>query len=1156
MAGLLLLSLAAILSTGPLAGQSQRGSLVGSVADASDAVIPKARVEVTHEATGGRFQAETGNDGFYTVLYLPYGRFTVAVNAPGFKTYTLTGVEVAAATQTTLNVALSVESQTQEVRIEAAAALLEAHTSAISTNVEQRLKDEIPVGNRRNPLAYLTLVPGFQPSTQSTFGGGRYGSNNILLDGQAPDVSVTSQGDFGNPSLPSVEAIGEFVALLNSVPAEYGRTGGPTISFATRSGSNDLHGAAYEYYDNQVFNARPWQAGRRAEGHQHFFGATAGGPVRIPKFYNGRNKSFFFVDYSDIRQSDAGTVTNITTLPTANMRRGDFGASDILPIFDPLTLAADAQGNQRRQAFPGNQIPLTRLSAVSRSFLDRLPTATHPGSLNNFVGSLPPQAQTQWLLFVKGDHYVSERDRLSGSYQAGRPRIVGSSILGDAFGELQSTNFNRYRLDWSHSFSPSLSHLLLVGVTRQTSSNSSRNFGQNFGQAAGLRGLFDPNCPRIEVDRAQQGSFTMCFNLAQLQAVTNSTFNYSMMWQKGSHSLKWGADFIRFNSNNNARSSAILNAAGAYNFGGLNPRPSASTISQNATSQTDNTGGNSWGDFYLGLPKVAHAAEPAILGYRQGYFGAFIQDDWRISSKLTINAGLRWDLNVPYSEVNGQISRFDIDMPNPAAGGLPGALLFLGKGQGRTGTNLAGNYHFKAFAPRLGFAYRAAPKTVFRGFVGVLYHGMQNANIDFAERVGFQASGEPLPPANRFAQYYSWDRPFPAEALVNTRDASLRNGQGVQAQDPNGVARAPKSYMWSANIQQELKGNILVDLSYIANNMKNGTDRFPLNALPEQYWKLGRLLDLPLNNPQVVAAGYRAPYAGFDVTQPLFQALRPFPQYLNVIENATNATSSTYHAFIVKVQKRYSNGLSFLGNYTVSKFITDSQWAPGAFGAGPSVPNNRKLDKGLYRFDIPQRLVLSYSYDLPFGRGKKWLSHSRMVDLAVGGWTFTGLHQYQRGQPAAFGGSFNTLIPTIGGRADRVANVPTRSSISCGDLVHGDPSRNYVFNAGNPAQAARTGRPLAFAPAGEYQVGNTPRIDPKARQCGRMNEDFALFKSFAIKGDSIRFRVGAESFNVFNRHTWMSGETGPAVTAADFGEVLPFQPYGPRTVRLKFRVEW
>ncbi|MEO5954055.1 MAG: carboxypeptidase-like regulatory domain-containing protein, partial [Chloroflexia bacterium] len=419
MARLVLLSLAAVLSTGPLAGQSQRGSLVGTVADSSDAVVPKAKVEVTHEATGGKFQAETGNDGFYTVPYLPYGRFTVAVNAPGFKTYTLTGVEVATATQTTLNVALSLESQTQEVRVEAVAALLEAHTSAVGTNVEQRLKDELPVTNRRNPLTYLNLVPGYQPSTQTTFGGGRYGSNNILLDGQTPDLSVTSQGDFGNASLPSVEAIGEFKALLNSVPAEYGRTGGPTISFATRSGSNDLHGSAYEYYDNQVFNARPWQAGQRAEGHQHYFGGAAGGPVRIPKLYNGRNKSFFFADYSDIRQSSAGASTNITTLPTANMRRGDFSASDVLPVYDPLTLATDAQGNQRRQPFPGNQIPATRLSTVSRFFLDKLPTANRPGSLSNFVGSLPPQAQTQWLLFVKGDHYVSERDRLSGSYQAG-----------------------------------------------------------------------------------------------------------------------------------------------------------------------------------------------------------------------------------------------------------------------------------------------------------------------------------------------------------------------------------------------------------------------------------------------------------------------------------------------------------------------------------------------------------------------------------------------------------------------------------------------------------------------------------------------------------------------------------------------------------------
>ena len=1019
------------------------------------------------------------------------------------------------------------------------------------------MKDDLPVTNRRNPLSYLQTVPGYQPSNQTTLAGGRYGSNNILLDGQSPDVAITSQGDFGSPGLPSVEMIGEFKAMLNSVPAEYGRTGGPTISFATRSGTNEFHGAAYEFYDNQDYNARPWQAARRPTGSGHYYGFAGGGPVWIPKVYNGRNRSFFFADYSDIRTASSGGATGITTVATEAMRRGDFSASDVNPIYDVRSPITDAAGGTRYQQFPGNQIPQARLSKVSKFFLDRIPVASRPGSINNFVGVLPPQSQTQWLLAVKGDQYISAKDRISGYFQASRPQSLSSDVLGEAYGNANTQKFNRIKLDWTRNFSASLSHQFLAGVTRSVSTVQSRNYGQNLGAAAGLTGLFDGNCPRIEINRAQEGSFNLCFNLADVNATTNTTINYSVLYARGSHSFKFGAEYLKFNTNANSRSGTVTNAAGAFNFGGINPRPSVSPVGQNATSQTDNTGGNSWADFYLGLPKVAYVASPVILGLRQGYFASFVQDDWRVSKRLTLNLGLRWDLNMPYSEVNGQFSRFDINTPNPGAGGRPGAILYHGIGPGRTGSNSAGTYHGKNFGPRFGFAYQVQPKTVVRGFAGILYHGIQNTNVNFAERTGFQASGEPLIPQNRFSVYYNWDQPFPQNVLgkVPNTDPSFRNGQLMQAQDPTGVARAPSSYMWSLSIQRELPRGLLMDVSYMANNMKHGTDRLELNYLPQQYWSLGPLLDLPLSDPRVQSRGFGLPYAGFDPNQSLYQALRPFPQYQSVAENATNGTSSTYHAVAIKAQKRFAGGLSFLANYTASKFITDSQWAPGAFGAFPTVPNNRKLDKGLYRFDIPQRLVLSYSYDLPFGRNKKFLNKGRAMDLALGGWNVTGIQQYQKGWPASFAGSFNTGIPTIASRANRAAGVPTRSNIACRDIEFGNPARNFIYNAGNAAQAARTGRPLAFIPSGDYTVGNTPRADPEARQCGRMDETLTIFKSFTIR-EALRFRIGAEAYNLFNRHTWESNGNGQPVTAPNFGEVIPSQPFGPRTVRLKFRMEW
>ncbi len=1138
--------------------QTQRGVIVGTITDSTGAIIPQAKVEAINVESNVKFEATSNQDGYYSVPYLPYGNYTVKVNAPGFKVYSIAGVAVATATTSTVNVLLSVEAQTQEVQVQATSVILEATTSSVGTTVEQKLKDDLPVANRRNPLAYLQTVPGFQPSAQTTLAGGRYGSNNILLDGQAPDVSITSQGDFGNPALPSVEMIGEFKAMLNSVPAEYGRTGGPTITFATRSGTDQYHGAAYEYYDNQRFNARAWQAASRPTGSGHYYGFAGGGPVSIPKVYNGRVRTFFFADYSDIRSASAGAATGVTTVATAAMRQGNFSAPDILPIYDVLSPIAGDAGTTRYQPFSGNQIPQARLSRVSKAFLDRIPAPTGSGSVNNFVGSLPPQSSTQWLLASKIDHYLNTKDRLTGYFQVSRPKNLSSDVLGDSFGVESFQRFNRVRLDWSRNFTPRLSHQLLAGVTRVFASGQSRNLGENLGAKAGLTGLFDGNCPRIEINRAQDGAFTLCPVLANTTATTNTSINYSVLYNRGSHTFKFGVEYLRFNINDNSRSGTVTNAAGSFNFGGVNPRNSVSPIAQNATSQTDNTGGNSWADFYLGLPKVAHVASPVILGLRQGYFASYVQDDWRISSRLTLNLGLRWDVSMPYSEVNGQFARFDIATPNPGAGGIPGAIVYHGIGQGRTGSNSAGKTHFANFGPRAGFAYQWRPRTVVRGFGGILYHGIQNTNVNFSDRSGFQASGEPRVPANRFGVYYNWDQPFPQDVLgkVPNTDPSFRNGQLIEAQDPNGVGRAPYSYMWSLGVQHELPKGLLLDVSYVANNMKNGTDKLDLNYLPERYWNLGSLLDLPFNDSRVQGRGFALPYPGFNPTLPLFQALRPFPQFQGVTENASNGTSSTYHAAMIKVQKRFSGGLSFLANYTVSKFITDSQWAPGAFGASPTVPNNRKLDKGLYRFDIPQRLVLSYSYDLPFGRGKKFMSKGRALDAVVGGWNVSGISQYQTGAPGGFSGSFNTGIPTIATRANRAANVATRSDVSCGEMQFGNSTRNYLFNAGNAGQAARTGRPLAFIPSGDYAIGNTPRIDPKARQCGRMDEALTIFKSFTIRGDTMRFRIGAEAYNLLNRHTWESGGFGQSVTAPNFGEILPSQPFGPRTIRLKFRMEF
>ncbi|MCI0625257.1 MAG: TonB-dependent receptor [Acidobacteria bacterium] len=1137
--------------------QTQRGKIEGRVVDSSDAVVVGAKIEVKSPELGVTLETTTNEEGLYAVPYLRYGTYNVSVNAGGFKPYNVNNVLVVTATTTTVNVQLNVAEVASEVNVEASNVILETTSPTVGNSIEEKLKDDLPVLNRRNPAQYITTSAGVQTAGQGTIGGGRYQTNNLLLDGQSPETNINQTGEAGGPALPSVESIGEFNLLLNAIPAEYGRTGGPTIIFATKSGTNAFHGAVYDYIQNYALDARPWEAARRDLVQQHYYGIAGGGPVIIPGLYSGKNKTFFFADYSDLRTRSAGSTTGVTTVPTDAMRRGDFSAQDILPIYDILAPYTDASGNPRRRQFPGNQIPADRFSNVTKFFMNLMPRPTGPGSINNFVGVVSPSKSTQWLLAVKGDHHLSQNDRISGYYQGSKPSSVNGSVLGDSFGNESRTNFNRVRLDWSHIYSPSFSHQLLYGITRQYFTSQPRNFGENLGQLAGLVGTRDPNCPRIEINRAQEGGFNFCNALGGATAVTNQTVNYSIIINRGRHTIKTGFDFIRFNTNQNSRSVGTFNPSGYYNFGGLPPRPTVYGV-RNTTADTDNTGGNSFADFILGLPNVAHVADPVNLGHRQAYYAGFVQDDWKVTPRLTINAGLRWDINVPFSEIHGKITTFDATRPNPGAAGRPGALIFYGTGPGRAGRNRPGDIHWNKVAPRLGFAYQLNDKTVVRAFGGIIFAPIQNTNATFADRTGFQAAGEPRLPADRFGLYYKWDTPFPQDVLGNipNTDPAFRNGQGGQSYSPRGLGRPPEVYMYSLGFQREMPGNILFEATYLSTQSRHLHDRLQLNYLPEQYWGLGSLLNRPLNSPEVVAAGFRAPYQGFDDRQALFQALRPFPQYLDLTEDATFGTSGSYHAGIVKAQKRFSNGLSFLVNYTVSKFMTDSQWAPGGFGSFPSIPGNRKEDKGLYRFDVPQRLALSYTYQLPFGRGRKFLANSNKVaEAIVGGWEISGLHQYQAGPPASFSGTFNPTIPTIGGRANRIANVPTRSSLSCSELEFGNPAKNYLFNAGNPAQAARTGRPLAFAPAGDFQTGNTPRIDPEARQCGYLNEDVVLTKSFRFT-ETVRFQLGAEAYNLLNRHTWQSGFNSQAVTGPNFGEILPSQPFGPRRVQLKLRLEW
>src|SRR6266508_974282 len=349
------ISLIAVALTAPTAlPQTQRGEVTGEVTDASGALIPNAKIELANPQTGAKFETVSNASGVYTIPYLPYGRYQMTVIAPGFAAYTRPVVEIATGTTTTVNVVLTVGEVTQQVTVEAGAVVLESNTSSLGTAVDEKLKKDLPNlvnGDKRSPWSYIYVSPTVNPQMQLTIGGSRSGALEVLIDGQTTDVDTNAMGN-GGSGLPSVESIGEFKLNLNSMAAEYGRSSGAEITYATKSGTNTYHGVGYEYLRNDKLDARPWQAAERDIYKQNEYGFAGGGPVWIPKIYNGRNRTFIWGDFTGYKFRTAA-ATSVITLPTSLQRTGDFSGAGIPVIYDATNIFTDSQGNLQRAPFPG-----------------------------------------------------------------------------------------------------------------------------------------------------------------------------------------------------------------------------------------------------------------------------------------------------------------------------------------------------------------------------------------------------------------------------------------------------------------------------------------------------------------------------------------------------------------------------------------------------------------------------------------------------------------------------------------------------------------------------------------------------------------------------------------------------------------------------------
>lgn len=1116
-----------------LFAQTDNGSIRGTVQDTSGAAVAGARVVAVNVDTGVQSTTVSGDAGNYNFPQVRPGTYRVEAEHAGFKRLIRENVRVDVAGVSALDLTLDVGGVSESVTVSDAAPQLRAESSDVVTSVNPKAFIDLPLNaaGGRAPESFIFLAPG---TTGSTFDAHINGSQTLSKEIQIEGITMTTAEVGGDPRVLTLppEAIQEFSISTAVYSAEFGNTGGGIERFTIRSGTNNFHGTAYEFLRNDKLNARGFFNSERSILRQNEYGASVGGPIWIPKVYNGRNKSFFFFNVNWYKYR-SGAINQIASVPTAAFRQGDLSAlrnpdGSLIQIYDPRTTRCDAAGNCTRDPFPNNQIPANRISSVSKAILAYVPNPTLPGILNNYPASGNSRTDNRNYT-MKFDHLFSSAHRISGSYNNGLnadngPFAVLPHPIASTRASSPGAGQNTVRLSHDWTISPTVLNHFGAGFTRQRQLLVADEQGQNWPQKLGLKGVNNGPFPLVTIS-----PFDAWANNQDLLSTISATWAFadSLSVVRGKHNLKFGVDYRRYQ--NNFRQGE---RSGAFNFS-RNETAFPSTALRAST-------GNAFASFLLGeVDSGSLLINEVTRGMRFPYFATYAQDDWKVTSKLTLNLGLRWDLYIPITEVNNNYSIMDPTVPNPAAGGRLGALVFAGTGPGRSGqSRLTNGTSLNNFGPVIGLAWSVLPRVVVRTGYQISYYQTGALGGGNAKPPSFGFTANPtfssLDQGNTSA--FNWDSGFPQNFQ---RPPIIDPGFGVGSGTTmwNSSAIEP-SYTQSFNFttQYQLASRWLLDVGYVgAKATRLSTGVFNINQVDPRYLRYGELLTRPIDDPAVIAAGFTRPYAGFQGS--LAQALRPFPQYQGIDTNRSeNVGNSTYHSLQAKIEKQFSNGLFLLSSYTWSKTLTDSSSAlSGFFSTSARDQYNRRLEKALSVFDVPHRLVMAFNYELPIGPGKPVANVSGPVGKVIGGWQVNGILNYQSGEPIGVG--VNNTLPLFNSR--NLPNVVPGVNPILADKGNFDPARDLLLNS------------KAFTEPAPFTFGNAPSVLSNARTFGNYNEDFGIMKrTYFTEAINIEFRF--EMFNAFNRVRFGA----PATNLSDpfnFGKVTS-QANTPRTAQfaLKF----
>lgn len=1115
--------------------QSSTGTIQGRVLDASGAAVPDVRIVVTNQATNVSRTSQTNELGLYTAPFLQPGTYSVHAERDGFKRATRNGVLLQVSDQLTVDITLEVGGTVEQVTVEGAAPLVNTANPSLGQVIENRRIVDLPL-NGREPFSLAGLAPGVlpPPTTGLVHLGGSIpsinGAANFTSEVNIDGMPNTTPRNSGRNSFliytPSVDAVAEFKVETNALSAEFGRFNGGVVSVVTKSGSNEFHGTLYEFHRNSAMDANSFFNNRAGIPlgalRRNQFGVTAGGPVLIPHLYNGRNRTFFFGDYEGFRESQLATSSS--TVPTALQKRGNFSetttaAGAPIIIYDPAT--TQIQGNvAARLPFAGNILPASRMNPVALRLAEYYPLPSNTRLVGNLDQSASRSNRTD-SGDARLDHNWTDMNRMFFRLSIQNPYVGEPNFFGN-IGNPSNPPLTQYRrsftLQDTHTFSPTLILNLNYGLSHMFGTRRDWSDGfdvTSIGLAANYRD-------------AQQVRALPVVGISGMTGVGNGVRNYSTQLNHtaqgsltkiaGAHSIKGGIDWRVYyiNQLQNTRASGNLNFSQAFTQG------------PNAFQATAN-GGFGFATYLLGLPTGTIASQPAVAT-KNSYLAYFVQDDWRITRKLTLNLGLRYEVNYPRTERYDRMSFFDLNAASPIAGRVPGyanlrgAMLFRSPSDRALTAADTNN-----FAPRVGFAYALRPTTTVRGGYGIFY-GLSATDASgpsggFTD--GFTGVTDIVSTLDGVTPIINLSNPYPNGTNPPlSRDQLTPTVQLGQTHQSAAISLVtPYFQNWNLSVQQALRSDLVIEAAYAANKgTKTSQGSVNLNSLTADQRLLGAVNNQLVPNPFVgVITDPTSPLSQPTVTRG--QLLRPSPQYLDFFAVFPAIGNSIYHSFQLRVEKRFSHGFTLLGALTVAKAIDDTNQDAVGPSTGIQDPTNLRAERSLSPQDVSRRLVLSGVWELPFGRkhafGGSW---PRALDMIAGGWQVNGIASFQSGYPLV-------MSSTGAARPNRVTT---------GTPVTGPIQQNLT----------RAFDTSAFAVPAAFTYGNSSRTAPDIRTHGMNNFDLSLFKYFDII-EKIRAQLRFESFNAFNRVMFSS--PGTQAGTPGFG-VITGQANTPRQLQVALKI--